>query len=604
MLNEIVRARENISAYMAITKNPYETRLMYLNDRSPYVLKVRTIKDCLHAVDVEPSAVDIARLRLWLSLVIDDEINPNAQNPLDGHTNPIPLPNLECNIVCGNSLIDEFEGVALINKASDISDNIEQVDIYTERYNAVLPTLFKAQDELFYCSDIEQKRIIKLKIAALKDEIIKVQLQNAPESLINDYKKTKTLASLPYILWQIDFAKPFREKGGFDIIVGNPPYIDSETMVNIGLQDERKFISENYKFAKGNWDIYIAFFEKGYRLLNQCGNLIYISPDKWISKPFGKQMRISLKDNIVSILKAGRDVFDSANVDSIVTLISKSKTDKIQVYQLKKKNEAVEYVRSVKKSLLIEPYILDIIFSPNIDLIEKMNLNNEKLGQHFTCENACATSDCYTLKDILYSLDCEEDYNSGKQYKIINTGTIGRYFERWGKSEMKYLKDKYAFPVVDKSDFHNTFPNSYGAKADKKKIIIKGLTLLDASIDIKGEIIPGKTTMMISCDDTDELKLLCAYINSKISIFYIKQRYSSSSYNGGINFTKDMINSLPWFELSDNKREEIVDIVDEILMIKKSSNSSTIDLEDKVNEILYKAFDFTTKEIGVIDRES
>ena len=86
---------------------------MYSNTRSPYSLKRTTIQNCIFAADIEPSAVDIARLRLWLSLVIDDEIDPNA-SPLYGHRDPIPLPNLECNIICGNSLIDEFEGHRLI----------------------------------------------------------------------------------------------------------------------------------------------------------------------------------------------------------------------------------------------------------------------------------------------------------------------------------------------------------------------------------------------------------------------------------------------------------------------------------------------------------
>jgi adenine-specific DNA-methyltransferase len=115
MLNEVVRARQNLSAYMAIGMNAYDTRLMYTLERSPYMLKYTTIKNCIFAADIEPSAVDIARLRLWLSLVIDDEINPNAQNSFEGHQNPSPLPNLECNIVCGNSLVDEFEGTPLIN---------------------------------------------------------------------------------------------------------------------------------------------------------------------------------------------------------------------------------------------------------------------------------------------------------------------------------------------------------------------------------------------------------------------------------------------------------------------------------------------------------
>ena len=78
MLNEIVRARQNISAYMAITMNAYETRMMYNNERSPYSLKLQTIKNCIFAADIEPSAVDIAQLRLWLSLVIDDEIKHTA----------------------------------------------------------------------------------------------------------------------------------------------------------------------------------------------------------------------------------------------------------------------------------------------------------------------------------------------------------------------------------------------------------------------------------------------------------------------------------------------------------------------------------------------
>ena len=67
MLNEIVRARQNISAYLAITMKPYDVRMMYQMDRSPHTLKYETIRNCIFACDIEPSAVDIAQLRLWLS---------------------------------------------------------------------------------------------------------------------------------------------------------------------------------------------------------------------------------------------------------------------------------------------------------------------------------------------------------------------------------------------------------------------------------------------------------------------------------------------------------------------------------------------------------
>lgn len=163
MLNEIVRARQNISAYMAITMNAYQTRNMYNNERSPYSLKLQTIKNCIFAADIEPSAVDITQLRLWLSLVIDDEINPEANSPLDGHKNPIPLPNLECNIVCGNSLVDEFEGIKLINfnDAIGTSKSSEQQNMFQNAFDAILPSLIEAQDALFRCDDTTKKQELK-----------------------------------------------------------------------------------------------------------------------------------------------------------------------------------------------------------------------------------------------------------------------------------------------------------------------------------------------------------------------------------------------------------------------------------------------------------
>ena len=112
MLNEIVKARETLSAYMSIGMNAFQKKSFYAYDRKPYDLKANTIKNCIFACDIEPSAVDIAKLRLWLSIVIDDEITEDAGNgDFDAHSKPRQLPNLDCNIICGNSLIDEFKEI-------------------------------------------------------------------------------------------------------------------------------------------------------------------------------------------------------------------------------------------------------------------------------------------------------------------------------------------------------------------------------------------------------------------------------------------------------------------------------------------------------------
>lgn len=330
MLNEIVRARENISAYMAISMNNYQKRMMYINDRSPYLLKVQTIKNCIFAADIEPSATDITQLRLWLSLVIDDEINSNAQSPLDGHANPIPLPNLECNILCGNSLVDEFRGIPLINKASNANaGNMEQSDIFTQTYDAILPSLFKAQDELFYCTDTNEKVAIKQRIEGLKDEIIRVQLQQATDEVKEAYEDSKTYASKPYMLWQIDFARVFREKGGFDIVIGNPPYLESRSPnFSDELKDDlQRMIKKRYGkksdwFARGA-DLLIYFFELSLRLINTNGINTFITQNSWLATEFGKKFQGYLLKNtdVIAVIDSDYKYFETADINTVITFM-------------------------------------------------------------------------------------------------------------------------------------------------------------------------------------------------------------------------------------------------------------------------------------------
>lgn len=603
MLNEIIRARQNISAYMSIPLSPQARRLMYAFDRHPYVLKMHTVKNCIYAADVEPSAVDIAKLRLWLSLVIDDEINPNARNEMEGHSKPRALPNLDCNIICRNSLVDEFMGIKLINQSELFGSQINGMQMYLgqNQYEGLLNRLFESQDRLFSESGHEARAELKSRIQGLIDTIIMFNLHTAAPEVIEKYNEVKMASSLPYCLWELEFGRVFREKGGFDIVIGNPPYIDSENMVNSGMEELRNTISENYSFTRGNWDIYIAFFEKSFRMLSKNGILSFITPDKWISKPFGDEMRKNLIANINTILAAGRSVFESALVDSIITFIAKRESGEIKVLEMADRKSAIVMKRNVDKKILSSPFALDIIFSDAIGLISRLESENAELAGRFTCENACATSDCYRLKDILYSLRSADEFDPGTHMKVTNTGTIGRFVSRWGYQPMTYLKDKYLYPVVDKSGFLDMFTNTYGQKSIKMKIIIKGLTLLDCFIDFDGTVIPGKSTMLIPCEDAQDLKYLSAFINCRLMIFFIKQKYSSSSYNGGINFTKDMINHLPWREPSNDLRSAVTVLVDEIIARKlEDSLADTCDLEERIDEYMFGLYQLTHDEISIV----
>ena len=264
---------------------------------------------------------------------------------------------------------------------------------------------------------------------------------------------------------------------------------------------------------------------------------------------------------------------------------------------MKNKKSPIIFRRNIDKGVLSDPYALDIIFSEAIGLIQKLQ-KNEVIADYYVCENACATSDCYKLKEILFSLDSANDFHSDTHMKVINTGTIGRYLSRWGFQPMKYLKDLYKFPVVNKMEFLRHFPNSYGKKSVKPKIIIKGLTLLDSCIDFDGFVIPGKSTMMIAAP-ANELLYLSALINSKLMIFFVKQKYSSSSYNGGINFTKDMINNLPFRK---DHEDSILTIAKNILSIKFNDyTADTSTLESEIDRMVYELYGLTDDEIKIVE---
>ena len=338
MLNEIVRARQNITTYMDITqkiRDPIgasrEIRYRRINERSAYRLKYETIRNCIFAVDIEPSAVDIAQLRLWLALVIDDEVNPDATSPIDGHRNPLPLPNLECNILCGDSLIDEFEGRKLINESALIGNlsRGKQTDLFQSAFDATLERLIVKQEELFQCEDSNKKAFLLDQIDDLRNNVIMTQLVGvtSPDG-IERFKATQHLASKPYVLWQLDFVRVFRTKGGFDIVIGNPPYIQLQKALDEKSNKKLGDIYSSYGFKTftKTGDIYCLFYEKGNMLLRPGGILSFITSNKWLRAAYGKSLRQYLANNtnpLYLIDFAGTKIFTSATVDVNILIFAK-----------------------------------------------------------------------------------------------------------------------------------------------------------------------------------------------------------------------------------------------------------------------------------------
>ena len=521
----------------------------------------------IYGVDLDPRAVEITKLNLMVKA-----LEGTAYLNIEGDK---ILPNIKLNIRCGNSLVSG-------------SLAVEDLGLFWNRTRSVIKEL-NHYHTLFGSGSDHSTQPALLESIYFKEHLLNKDLNCIlPDCL--------TSADMNPFNYEVAFPQVM-ERGGFDCVVGNPPYIDSEAMCR-DQPEVRAFASAHMAMASGNWDIYIAFFDRAFSLVKENGYVGFITPDKWISKDFGLAFRQQTIDHLVSLLRAGRDVFTDARVDSMVSIWKTTRVPSINVYEL---IESDVYERtSVEKSAIDPPYEYDYIFSPHIDLLHKISSARNNGHLSFLCENACATSDCYKLKPFLCSVS-EAESDSSEYYKVINTGTIAKYYSRWGKKSMTYLKSKYDFPVVSKRTFHDAFVGSYGGKAPMPKLIIKGLTLLDATIDYSGEYLPAKSTLVVTAGDAMTLEYLCALFNSRLAYFYISQKYSSATYNGGITFTKAMLNSFPVSQPDEQSMETIGRLVRQMIELLRSPDQLTkakqkewrfdvLALQDQLEEKIQKLY--------------
>lgn len=386
MLNEIVKARQVLSEYLSLEMNRRD-KLVYMNySRKPYDLKVNTIKNCIFACDIEPSAVDIAKLRLWLSIVIDDEISESDQ--MDGivkkHSKPKQLPNLDCNIICGNSLIDEFEGQGLITESSVLNNmsNNHQLNMYQQSIDIMIQRLVELQEKLFFTKEHSEKEEIKVEIQSIYDEIILAQLPHDSETL-KLYNKAMQEDSKSFVLWQLYFPKVFKDNGGFDIVIGNPPYLKEIDYKDIFAPVlSTKF---GQKYGEGKMNFWYFFFHKGMNLLNSEGHISFIAPNYFVAGSGASKLneRFVNETSIKSYIDFNKTkVFDTADVQCMIFVVGKNCTNRkpFLAYFLKKKvdrNEIGEVIMGLNKSEMVS--VIGIDNQENIYSLDgKINFANAK----------------------------------------------------------------------------------------------------------------------------------------------------------------------------------------------------------------------------------
>ena len=398
------------------------------------------IQNNIFGVDIEQGAVDIARLRFWLALVVDAE-------------EPQPLPNLDYKITCGNSLLSRYPIDAPIenvfieyNKGKSESEKItlskykELVRNYTDTSNHETKTEFRQTIEAIKSafktelSRQEKESISKLKgkILALESPMLlgertqkeKTELKKLKEQLIQKEELQANIINnrlyADAFEWRFEFPSLLDEKGnftGFDIIIGNPPYLRIQGIrdVNPLFADE---LVKKYQSATGSFDLYVTFVERGLQIIKQQGIVNYIMPVKWTNAAFGKGLRTIISGNNAAhqIINFGAyQVFNASTYTALQWF--RIGSNELLYYELDKdlatNQELDSYLRSLKKEKASEiksdkfnneAWILTVGYTTSI--LEKLESNSRCIGDIF----AKIFQGIATGKDDVYFLyDCTEE---------------------------------------------------------------------------------------------------------------------------------------------------------------------------------------------------
>ena len=276
-------------------------------EASLYQLKLALIENCIYGIDIQSIAVQISKLRFFISLICDcekDETKPNFGIPT--------LPNLETKFVCANSLIDK--------QTEDSQGNLFE----DPRIQETKDKLIELRNEHFRAKSASQKRRLREKDDELRKCLAQILAENDMASRADaeqmarwnpyDQNASSEFFSAEWM---------FNVKDGFDIVIGNPPYIQLQ---NNSGELGKLYAPCGYQSFASTGDIYCLFYERGWQLLKKSGHLCYITSNKWMRAAYGEKLRsfLAAKTNPQLLIDfGGVKVFESATVDTNILLFEK-----------------------------------------------------------------------------------------------------------------------------------------------------------------------------------------------------------------------------------------------------------------------------------------
>ena len=524
-------------------------------------IKRYIIQNNIYGVDIERGAVDIARLRFWLALIVDEKT-------------PEALPNLDFKIMQGNSLLEQYNGVDLSNMTEKKVGAEQSCSIFDSMLDVYRKNLRDKLAEYYSCPEHTKKVQLRKDIA----DIVKQELTE--QGIHIDFKDMDLSANSQFFLWHTWFHDVFSRpsKEGFDIVIGNPPYgaILSNT--------EKRLYRRIYPETQFKIDTYSLFILLSLNLLRENGLCYMIIPNTLLDNYYEEEVRKALLNNyIYEINDLSDKVFDTAVVHSMIFAFGKERRNEYKV-RVSTSNTLGAIDTMIPKTYFFNQprFTLSIRSYEANNLMMKLRKNSIRL-----CE----------VLDIRQAIKSGND----KLYITKSKGTEGNYHPILrGKDIKRYsLTDPHLYLLYGK---HLACPRSKEIFEQPKILIREAGAEITATYDDNNYYIMSSLYNAILRDQSFSLKYLLGLINSRL-FQYIMYKLTFEKTKGA--FTKAKIfhyYELPIKACNQAEQQKIIDIVDEILSIKKSTPSSNVEsLEKCLNDMIYKLYDLTDEEIMEVE---
>jgi len=552
-------------------------------------------------VDIQPVAVEIAKLRFFLSLIVDEDTEDDKEN-----RGVIPLPNLEFKFVAANTLI----GFTKMTAGSKY---------HMSGYETIIDRLKKLRNEHF-SSYGQKKKNIEREFISVQNEIAKnIHLWSG-----NINQALQLSNWNPFSHESIHWFDPgwmFGDTDGFDIVLGNPPYVRADNP-EIAILREKILSSKSYKSLWEKWDLYVAFMEKGFSNLKRNGVLEFIISDAYMTAKYAeKSQEYFLNHSSIKRIDFCSElkIFDAAIKNIIIEFENIKDEDNIPL-RLKHINFFGNYIKlKTGKQKVLRNKLFNVNSMYQKDLLLKNCISWEEI--------------CYVSIGMV--LNAHEDFAKGEFKKedliadqkdeIHSREYIeAKWIQKYQIEKKKYLEWKTE--RVPSKIRRPTFPELYYPD----KIMMGGMT--GAIYDEDGLLCNHSITISVLWKDLKDvwnrsiemsikkdfdlsnkkylkrkeleqnsqrfsLKYLLAILNSKLGMYLLSKVRRSQ-----LGFYPDDLKKLSIKIIPIEEQKQIVEIVDQILSLKKSNpNADTSKLEEDIDWLVYELYDLTEDEIEIIE---